>query len=290
MSSKRKALGRGLESLLGDLPEELTSYVSAVPDIPIDAIEANPWQPRTDFEEEALIELANSIKAQGIIQPITVRKIEQNKYQLISGERRIRAARFAGLISVPAYVRQVDDIALLEMALVENIQRQDLNPIEIALSFKRLIEECNLTQEQLSNKVAKNRSTISNYLRLLKLPAEIQVALRDNVISMGHARAIINIEDQNLQMDVFKRIVENSLSVRQVEKMVQALTLSQSKKVLSINDQTYLPENIKQWQQDFSQKHKTKVRIVFAKNGRGSLTIVFNNLDHMQKIINSFRT
>lgn len=288
MSSKRKALGRGLESLLGDLPEELTSYVSAVPNIPIDAIEANPWQPRTDFEEEALIELANSIKSQGIIQPITVRKIEQNKYQLISGERRIRAARLAGLTSVPAYVRQVDDIALLEMALVENIQRQDLNPIELALSFKRLIEECNLTQEQLSTKVAKNRSTISNYLRLLKLPAEIQVALRDNVISMGHARAIINIEDQNLQMDIFKRIIKNSLSVRQVEKMVQKLTSSQTKK-LSSNDQTNLPEDVLEWQQHFSQKHKTKVRIVFARNGKGNITISFNNLNHMQMIINSLK-
>lgn len=155
MNAKRKGLGRGLESLLGDLPEEVSSYVSAVPDISIDDIEANPWQPRSDFEEEALKELAESIKQQGIIQPVTVRKLDNGKYQLISGERRLRAARMAGLTSIPAYVRQVDDVALLEMALVENIQRQDLNAIEIALSFKRLIEECNLTQEQLSEKVSK---------------------------------------------------------------------------------------------------------------------------------------
>lgn len=289
MNAKRKGLGRGLESLLGDLPEEVSSYVSAVPDISIDDIEANPWQPRSDFEEEALKELAESIKQQGIIQPVTVRKLDNGKYQLISGERRLRAARMAGLTSIPAYVRQVDDVALLEMALVENIQRQDLNAIEIALSFKRLIEECNLTQEQLSEKVSKNRSTIANYLRLLKLPPEIQVALRDGVITMGHARALISIEDASIQMLIFNKVIQEDLSVRQVEELVRRESARSGKSQTLKSSHSLLPDEVKEWQQQFSQRYQTQVRIAIKQSGRGSITISFKNLQQLQQIMSYFK-
>ena len=217
MTVKKNVLGRGLSALLENANTDITSnklegegkVVGAVANIEISQIETNPFQPRTNFEEDALNELAASIKEHGIIQPITVRKLGYDKYQLISGERRFRASQLAGLTNVPAYIRIANDQAMLEMALVENIQREELDAIEVAISYKRLIDECDLTQEQLSQKVSKQRSTITNYLRLLKLPVEIQLAIRNGDVSMGHARALISIENEDTQLDIYNQIVLN---------------------------------------------------------------------------------
>jgi len=233
--SKKKGLGRGLSALLSDT--ETSRFEEAgvpagggVNEIAISEIEVNPFQPRKNFAQEALQELIDSIKVHGIIQPVTVRRLARNQYQLISGERRYQAARKAGLKSIPAYIRSADDQQMLEMALVENIQRENLNPIEIALSYQRLLTECNLKQEQLGDRVGKNRSTVTNYLRLLKLPPVIQVAVRDNKLTMGHARAIINIDDPDKQLVLFKRIISDDLSVRQVEDLARNLTKPKEKK------------------------------------------------------------
>ena len=214
MSKNKSALGRGLGALLENAKTDITTkatenaaVVGTIAMIPVKNIEANPFQPRTDFEETALQELVDSIKEHGIIQPVTVRKLGFDKYQLISGERRFRSSQLVGLKEIPAYVRIANDQAMLEMALVENIQRADLNPIEVALSYKRLIDECNITQEQLADKVSKQRSTVTNFLRLLKLPAELQLGLKDKLITMGHARALINIEDKDLQLALFAKAV-----------------------------------------------------------------------------------
>lgn len=218
---KQPALGRGLSALLANDDKELTASgnvgFGGTSLIPIDQIEANPFNPRTNFEADALNELTSSIKEHGIIQPLTVRKISKDKYQLISGERRFRASQKAGLTEVPAYIRVANDQSMLEMALVENIQRENLNAIEVGISYQRLIEECSLTQEQLGKKVSKSRSDIANHLRLLKLPALIQAAVRDGVITMGHARALLSIENETDQLTAFNAIVANNLSVREVE-------------------------------------------------------------------------
>ena len=225
---KRNALGRGLGALLDDTPSAEKDLAGtereagSVSEIDIADIEVNPYQPRTHFDQEALEELAESITVQGIIQPITVRKLSKHQFQLISGERRLQASKLAGLKSVPAYIRTADDQQMLEMALIENIQRENLNAIEIALSYQRLLTECNLKQEELGDRVGKNRTTVNNYLRLLKLPPDIQIALRDKKISMGHARALINIENVDLQLDILKKILEQDLSVRKVEELVRA--------------------------------------------------------------------
>ena len=220
MSSKKKGLGKGLGALLESAETDITlsaldgktsansGVLGSIAQVDISSIETNPFQPRTEFEKEALIDLTNSIKVHGIIQPITLRKMGRGNYQIISGERRFRAAQLAGLTQVPCYIRVADDQTMLEMAIVENLQREDLNAIEIALSFKRLIDECNLTQEQLSEKVGKNRSTVTNYLRLLKLPLAVQVALRENKISMGHARALLSISDEDKQLAALETILE----------------------------------------------------------------------------------
>ncbi|HET6991943.1 MAG TPA: ParB/RepB/Spo0J family partition protein, partial [Bacteroidia bacterium] len=223
MSNKRNALGRGLSALLENASTDITTttktspelgaVVGAVTNLPLAQIEANPFQPRSHFEEQALAELADSIKLHGIIQPVTVRKMGYDRFQLISGERRFRASQLAGLENVPAYVRVANDQAMLEMALVENIQRENLDAIEIAISYKRLIEECSLTQEQLSEKVSKQRSTVTNYLRLLKLPPEVQLGIREKKISMGHARALINVEKSDDMVEIYHRITEEDLSV-----------------------------------------------------------------------------
>eukprot|EP01034_Spumella_vulgaris_P002313 gene2313-3005_t len=228
MNAKKKGLGRGLSALLTgsdteDLltPEAAEKRPAGVAAIPVDLIETNPFQPRTEFDETALAELSESIQALGIIQPITVRKTDNGRYQLISGERRFRASKLAGLEEIPAYIRTTNDQGMLEMAIVENIQRENLNAIEVAISFKRLADECSLTQEQLSERVAKKRSTITNYLRLLKLPAEIQAGIRENLISMGHARALINLPSEAQQLKIFNQIIEKDLSVRAVEDLVR---------------------------------------------------------------------
>src|SRR5690349_6944014 len=240
--SKKKALGRGLNALLSDsnVEERLevdipipTSTTPSAPsggtlEISIDHIEVNPFQPRTHFDQEALQELADSIKVHGIIQPITVRRLARDQYQLISGERRFQASKLAGLKSIPAYVRSADDQQMLEMALIENIQRENLNAIEIALSYQRLISECSLKQDELGDRVGKNRATVTNYLRLLKLPPDVQIAVRDNKISMGHARAIINVENPDQQLYIFKKTLTEDLSVRKVEELVRNLASEKS--------------------------------------------------------------
>ncbi len=216
--AKKSALGRGLGALIKQSETEIAdNRANATDNIDIGQIEVNPFQPRTNFDREALEELAASIKQLGIIQPITVREIDGGKYQIISGERRYRASLMAGLTEIPAYIRHADDNNMLELALVENIQREDLDAIEVAISYQRLIDECSLTQENVSDRVGKKRSTIANYLRLLKLPAEIQLAIRERALSMGHARALVNIDHPDLQLQLFRDIVENDMSVRQVE-------------------------------------------------------------------------
>ena len=224
---KRGGLGKGLSALLENSETDITTksdntgVVNSVSMLTIESIEANPFNPRTTFEQDALEQLSQSISIHGIIQPLTVRKLGRDKYQLISGERRFRASQMAGLKEVPAYIRVANDQTMLEMALVENIQREDLNAIEVALSYQRLIDECSLTQDQLSHKVAKSRSSITNHLRLLKLPADIQAAVRDAAISMGHARALVSAGDENLQLAIYSRIVEDDLSVRDVEALIR---------------------------------------------------------------------
>jgi len=218
---QKNALGRGLGALIEDADQGKVAPAAAINEIDIDTIEVNPYQPRKNFDEESLRELASSIREIGIIQPITVRKVNGDSYQLITGERRFKAARMAGMERIPAYVRLADDKNMLEMALVENIQREDLDSIEVAISYQRLIEEVNLTQENLSERVGKKRSTISNYLRLLKLPAEIQLGIRDRLISMGHARALVNIPDPNVQLEIYQKIIKDDLSVRRVEELVR---------------------------------------------------------------------
>jgi len=218
---QKNALGRGLGALIEDADQGEVAPAAAINEIYIDTIEVNPYQPRKNFDEESLRELASSIREIGIIQPITVRKVNGGSYQLITGERRFKAARMAGMETIPAYVRLAEDQNMLEMALVENIQREDLDSIEVAISYQRLIEEVNLTQENLSERVGKKRSTISNYLRLLKLPAEIQLGIRDRLISMGHARALVNIPDPNVQLEIYQKIIKDDLSVRRVEELVR---------------------------------------------------------------------
>lgn len=298
MSTKRNALGRGLSALLENEKTDITTnnklegegkVVGAIANIEISNIETNPFQPRTNFEEDALNELASSIKEHGIIQPITVRKLGYDKYQLISGERRFRASQIAGLTSVPAYIRIANDQAMLEMALVENIQRENLDSIEVAISYKRLIEECSLTQEQLSQKVSKQRSTITNYLRLLKLPVEIQLAIRNNDISMGHARALINIENTDKQLDIYQQIVLNNLSVREVE------NLARGEKTLSTLTSKDIPNkkstkgNLSFEQlkvvDDLRAMFNTKVSISLENNGKGKIVIPFKSDNDLKRIL-----
>ncbi|MCK9616335.1 MAG: ParB/RepB/Spo0J family partition protein [Lentimicrobiaceae bacterium] len=290
MNPKKKALGRGLSAILESPETDITStdisgnYVAgAIANIPVSAIEANPFQPRTDFEVEALEELAQSIREQGIIQPITVRKMGFDTYQLISGERRLRASHIAGLQNIPAYIRVANDKQMLEMALVENIQRENLNPMEIAISYKRLIEECEITQEELGNQVGKNRSTITNFLRLLKLPPEIQIALRDNKISMGHARALINVDDVEKQLTILKNILEKDLPVRKVEEWVRKLNdiESQAKKDKNI----VLPDELSKVKEVLKFRFQVKVNLTVTDKGKGKIVIPFSSAKELDRII-----
>jgi ParB family transcriptional regulator, chromosome partitioning protein len=300
MSTKRNALGKGLSALLENANTDITSkskfegegkVVGAIANIEILHIETNPFQPRTQFDEDALNELAGSIKEHGIIQPITVRKLGYDKYQLISGERRFRASQIAGLTSIPAYIRIANDQAMLEMALVENIQREQLDAIEVAISYKRLIDECNLTQEQLSQKVSKQRSTITNYLRLLKLPVEIQLAIRNGDLTMGHARALINIENEDKQLDIYNQIVLNDLSVRDVEGLVRGVktgTASSSpskgasakpaeKGILTFEQQQIV--------EDLRAAFNAKVSINRDPKGKGKIVIPFRSDNDLRRIL-----
>ena len=286
---KKKALGRGLSALLDqsgtdnstlEVPAEHATGSPAL--IPVSRIEPNPFQPRTHFRESDLHELALSIASFGIIQPITLRKIDPDKYQIIAGERRLKAAILAGLEEVPAYVRLANDEQMLEMALVENIQRTDLNPLEVAISFQRLLEECKIKQEDLSQKVGKDRSTISNYIRLLKLPTEIQVAVRDNLISMGHARALINVGDERSQLMILQKILEGKLSVRQVEESVRNLTNGAGKKTRPKNA---LSPRLEQAQSTLSNSLQSKVELKLQKTGSGTITIRFRSEEDLDRII-----
>ena len=289
MQNKKRGLGRGLDAILQSPETDITSsdisgnYVAgAVAELNIDFIEANPFQPRTDFDETALNELSESIKIQGVIQPVTVRKMGRDKYQLISGERRLRASKMAGLKTIPVFIRVANDEQMLEMALIENTHREGLNAIEIALSYQRLIEECNITQEQLSEKVGKDRSTVTNFLRLLKLPPEVQVALRDGHISMGQARAIINIDDKTKQLIILKEIIDKDLSVRQVEELVRSLN---TKNVKTKKQKDVLPESFIYTMDSLSKSLNTKVKINRNSKGQGTLTIDFKNDEDFERLI-----
>jgi len=290
MTGKKFSLGRGLGALI-EGAANVNNEIGTVNEIDINKIDVNPFQPRTKFDEDAINKLAGSIKELGIIQPITVRKIDEDKYQLITGERRLRASKIAGLTKIPAFVRQAEDTGMLEMALVENIQREDLDSIEIAISYQRLIEECNLTQENLSDRIGKNRSTISNYLRLLKLPAEIQLGLRDKKISMGHARAIINIEDAEIQIMIYQQIIKYDFSVRKVEEIVKELgnELIQSSNIESnkekIAKQPKLSEEYAQLKSHLTKHFKTNIEFIRNKKGKGKIIIPFRSDEELERII-----
>ena len=289
---KKKALGRGLSALLSDTPETGRLEEAPVPsgnmnELAISEIEVNPFQPRKNFDSEALKELADSINVHGIIQPITVRRLSRNQYQLISGERRFQAARLSGLKTIPAYVRSADDQQMLEMSLIENIQRENLNHIEIALSYQRLLTECKLKQDELGERVGKNRSTVTNYLRLLKLPPDIQIALRDNKLSMGHARAIINIEIPEVQLLIFKRTLQEDLSVRQVEELARSMHKGNKGKT-STNPVTAGSREIVQLQGKLSSHFGTKVSVK-SDGKKGEIKIPFLSIEDLNRILDIFK-
>jgi ParB family chromosome partitioning protein len=287
--TKKNALGRGLGALIdGAGKEYLEKKVEANMDISIDAIEANPFQPRTNFDSQALEELAVSIKKLGVVQPLTVRDAGNGKYQLIAGERRLRAARLAGLTHVPAYVRTADDQAMLELALVENIQREDLDAVEIAISFQRLTEECKLTQEQLSGRVGKQRSTISNYLRLLKLPAEIQLGIRNRNLMMGHARTLVNIEDANQQIDIYYKIIDGELSVRATEELVRRILVDKLKDTKKEEKKKKLNDDYKLLSERLKKLFSTDVDFKINEKGKGKIMIAFDTPEEMERILGMF--
>lgn len=287
-------MGRGLDAILGSPETDITSkdisgnyVVGAVAEIDINLIETNPFQPRTEFDETALNELAASIKEQGVIQPVTVRKLGYNKYQLISGERRLRASKLAGLSKIPVFIRVANDEQMLELALIENIHRENLNAIEVAISYQRLIAECNMTQEEISEKVGKSRSAVANFLRLLKLPPEVQIAIRDGHITMGHARALINIEDKEQQIRLLQRIIEDDLSVRDTEEMAEkAKNAGKDKK--EKKQTNFLPENFKSKIKTLSQTLNTKVKVNRSLTGKGSLVIDFKDEAEFDRIMELF--
>lgn len=288
--TKKTALGKGLSALLENAATDITHnsnmgdvavVAGAISNIDISKIEANPFQPRTDFDEAALKELSASIKQQGIIQPITVRKLGYDKFQIISGERRYRASLLAGLKSLPVYIRIADDQTMLEMALVENIQRENLNALEVAISYKRLIDECNISQEELADKVGKERSTVTNYLRLLKLPPQIQVAIKESKISMGHARALINVADVVMQLQLFNEIINSGLSVRKAEELVRnANKVSKPKTVVNT-----LSPDLKKVQDRLSSLYETRVIFTNGTKGTGKIVINYYSNEDMIRII-----
>ena len=290
-ATKKQALGRGLSALLKDPDNNINSasdknadkVVGNIVKLDIDDIEISPFQPRTNFNEETLRELASSIRELGVIQPITVRKLAFNKYQLVSGERRFRASKLIGKQAIPAYIRIANDQESLEMALVENIQRQDLDPIEIALSYQRLIDEIQLTQEQMSERVGKRRSTIANYLRLLKLDPIIQTGMRDGFISMGHGRAIVNINNQLDQLEVYEKIISSKLSVRATEALVK--NLNNPSEIKSSSETVGIPKPIKKGIKEFSEYFGHKIDVKLAKNGSGKISIPFHSEEDFNRII-----
>lgn len=292
MNAKKKALGKGLGALLEDsqnyrAPEYQVkddTILEGVANISLTKIESNPFQPRKEFAEDSLKELAASIKEQGVIQPITLRKKDDNAFQIISGERRVRATKLAGLDDIPAYIRTASDQEMLEMALVENIQREDLNPVEIADSYHQLIEECGLTQEGLSERVSKKRSTITNYLRLLKLPSEIQKGLIENKITMGHAKALINVDDPNTQINIFNDTVAENYSVREIEEIVRNLDKIDNRRKKETKEKN-LPGEYLELQERLSNTFGSKIKIKSRKKGKGSIEISFGNQEELEEIL-----
>ena len=302
MSKDRKfGLGRGLEALLSDTPniareqqqrnnnssitDNPSAALGSISHIKVNQIEVNPYQPRFEFGEDALKELSESIKLQGLIQPITVRQMGHNVYQLISGERRLRASKMAGMTEIPAYIRTADDQQMLEMALIENIQRENLNAIEVALSFQRMIDECAINQEELGDRVSKNRSTITNYLRLLKLPPTIQAAIRDNKITMGHARALINVSDPSTQLYIYQEILDKDLSVRKVEDMVRSMKQSGIKPSSKEKKSESISFQYQKIQDDLSSKFATRIKMKVQDGGKGSIEIPFLSDDDLNRIL-----
>ena len=293
MSDKnRRALGRGLDAILQSPETDITSkdisgdfVAGAIAEIDINLIETNPFQPRTEFDETALRELAQSIKEQGVIQPVTVRKLGYNKYQLISGERRLRASKLAGLTKIPVFIRVANDEQMLELALIENIHRENLNAIEVAISYQRLIDECNMTQEEVSDKVGKSRSAVANFLRLLKLPAEVQIAIRDGHITMGHARALINITDKEQQLKLLQQIIEGEMNVRQTEELAEKAKNPEAKERKQTN---FIPEHFKSKIKKLSQTLNTKVKVTRNVKGQGSVVIDFKDEAEFDRIMELF--
>ena len=295
-ATKKQVLGRGLSALLKDPSNDIKSVadknadqvVGSIVALELHTIEMNPFQPRSSFNEESLRELASSIKELGVIQPITVRKLGFNKFQLVSGERRYRASKLIGKESIPAFIRIANDQESLEMALVENIQRQDLDPIEIALSYQRLIEEIKVTQEQLSDRVGKNRSTIANYLRLLKLDPIIQTGMRDGFIAMGHGRAIINISNLGEQLDIYEKVISKNLSVRETEALVR--NLKDSSEIKSPHKKAALPSYLNSAKIVLSEYLSSDVSIKNTGGGKGKLLISFKNKKDFQRILNLLKS
>jgi ParB family chromosome partitioning protein len=288
----RRALGRGLDAIMQSPETDITSrdisgdfVAGAIAEIDINQIETNPFQPRTEFDETALRELAQSIKEQGVIQPVTVRKLGYNKYQLISGERRLRASKMAGLAKIPAFIRVANDEQMLELALIENIHRENLNAIEVAISYQRLIDECNLTQEEVSEKVGKSRSAVANFLRLLKLPPEIQLAIRDGHITMGHARALININDKEEQLKLLQQIIMEEMNVRQTEELAEKAKNPEAKERKQTN---FIPEHFKSKIKKLSQTLNTKVKVKRNISGQGSVVIDFKDEAEFDRIMELF--
>lgn len=298
-NNKKQALGKGIRALLNTIDEELQTTSSAVPAvsgqsagtimrIPVEQIEVNPKQPRRDFDEQALKELSESIQLHDIIQPVTVVRINPTRYQLISGERRWRASKMAGLKDIPAYIRTADDQEMLELALLENLQREDLNAIEIGLSYKRLMDECDLTQEQVAERMKKDRTTVTNYMRLLKLPPDIQKAVRDGVLSMGHARAIIGLDQIDQQLYVFREVKEKGLSVRQVEALVKDMLAGEKGETPAVVNKAktnQLPPAYKRIEDNMASHFSTKVRLDRKKNGKGTITVEFYSDSDLERIM-----
>jgi ParB family chromosome partitioning protein len=289
-ATKKQALGRGLSALLSDPSNDINSVddknadkvVGSIVELDLNSIDVNPFQPRTSFNEESLRELASSIRELGVIQPITVRKIDFNKYQLVSGERRFRASKLIGLATIPSYIRIANDQESLEMALVENIQRQDLDPIEIAISYQRLIEEVQVTQEELSDRVGKNRSTIANYLRLLKLDPIIQTGMRDGFISMGHGRALINVEGSDDQLDIYEKVLRDGLSVRETEAIVKDLRQPNLKNPTT---KKIIPSFAKDATKELSSLFDSNVDVKISGSGKGQFVFPFKNREDFQRIL-----
>lgn len=297
-AEKRNALGKGLSALLNDSPSvntnnyknntptgpvSETNSLGSISEVKISEIEVNPFQPRTEFDSQALADLSASIKLQGLIQPITVRRINSHSYQLISGERRLRASKLAGLTQIPAYIRSANDQQMLEMALIENIQREDLNAIEVALSFQRMIDELKLKQEELGDRVSKNRSTVTNYLRLLKLPPTIQISLRDGEISMGHAKALLSVDDATTQIFIHQQIVKQGLSVRRAEEMAREIQQAPNKK--EGKQPESLPFQMQKIQDELASKFSTRVKLKVNTQGNGSIEIPFLSEDDLGRIL-----